>query len=85
MSGFRVERITLNRSGRWIMVTDRGECCELVLAGGWISGGGLVMALAWRIPAGHRRMRRTLRVWLFARDHGATAWRRLIVRLRMRV
>jgi hypothetical protein len=73
----------LNPSGGWNIATDEGEYREAVLIGGWISGGGAVMALAWSVQCGRGHEHQTFRAWLIARDHDAQTWRRLLTRLRM--
>jgi hypothetical protein len=78
-----VDRLVLSPSGDWNVATDAGEYREAVLIGGWILGGGAVVALAWSVQHGRPRGQQTFRAWLLARDHDTGTWRRLLARLRM--
>jgi hypothetical protein len=84
-AGFRVDRATLSGTGRWTVATEQGERREATLICGWVSGGGSVVALGWRVPASGRLKFRAVQAWLVSGDHDVQTWRRFIVRLRMQI
>jgi hypothetical protein len=75
----------LNGSGRWVIATEHGDFCEANLVSGWISSGGSVVALGWRVSGSGRRNFRPIRAWLLSWEHDAETWRRFLVRLRLQI